>query len=66
MLSMTLAIINILPFPALDGGHFIFLLYEAVFRRPVSYKVQVVVQNVGIIILMLFMVYVVYNDILHI
>jgi regulator of sigma E protease len=66
MLSMTLAIINILPFPALDGGHFLFLLYEGIFRRPVSYKVQIVVQNVGIIILMLFMVYVVYNDILHI
>lgn len=66
MLSMTLAIINILPFPALDGGHFLFLLYEGIFRKPVSYKVQVVVQNVGIIILMLFMVFVVYNDILHI
>jgi regulator of sigma E protease len=66
MLSITLAIINILPFPALDGGHFMFLLYEAIFRKPVSHKVQIVVQNVGFIILMLFMVYVVYNDIMHI
>lgn len=66
MLSMTLAIINILPFPALDGGHFVFLLYEAILRKPVPHKVQMVVQQVGIIILMLFMVYVVYNDILHI
>lgn len=66
MLSITLAIINILPFPALDGGHFVFLLYEAIFRKPVSHKIQIVVQNVGFIILMLFMAFVVYNDIIHI
>lgn len=66
MLSITLAIINILPFPALDGGHFMFLLYEAIFRKPVSHKIQIVVQNVGFIILMLFMAFVVYNDIIHI
>jgi len=66
MLSITLAIINILPFPALDGGHFVFLVYEGIFRKPVSHKVQIVVQNVGFIILMLFMAFVVYNDIIHI
>jgi len=66
MLSITLAIINILPFPALDGGHFVFLMYEAVFRKPVSHKVQIVVQNVGFILLMIFMAFVVYNDIIHI
>jgi regulator of sigma E protease len=66
MLSITLAIINILPFPALDGGHFVFLLYEAVFRKPVSHKIQIVVQNVGFIALMLFMAFVLYNDIIHI
>jgi regulator of sigma E protease len=66
MLSITLAIINILPFPALDGGHFVFLLYEGIFRRPVSHKVQIVVQNVGFILLMIFMAFVVYNDIIHI
>ncbi|HEY3249703.1 MAG TPA: RIP metalloprotease RseP [Ignavibacteria bacterium] len=66
MLSITLAIINILPFPALDGGHFVFLLYEAIFKKPVSHKVQIVVQNVGFILLMIFMAFVVYNDIIHI
>jgi regulator of sigma E protease len=66
MLSITLAIINILPFPALDGGHFMFLIYEAVFRKPVSHKIQIAVQNIGFIILMLFMAFVVYNDIMHI
>jgi regulator of sigma E protease len=66
MLSITLAIINILPFPALDGGHFMFLVYEGIFRKPVSHKVQIAVQNIGFIILMLFMAFVVYNDIIHI
>jgi regulator of sigma E protease len=66
MLSITLAIINILPFPALDGGHFVFLLYEGVFGKPVSHKIQIVVQNVGFILLMIFMAFVVYNDIIHI
>jgi regulator of sigma E protease len=66
MLSITLAVINILPFPALDGGHFVFLLYEAIFRKPVSHKIQIVVQNAGFIILMLFMIFVVYNDIINI
>ncbi len=66
MLSITLAVINILPFPALDGGHFMFLVYEGIFRKPVSHKVQIAVQNIGFIILMLFMAFVVYNDIIHI
>jgi regulator of sigma E protease len=66
MLSITLAIINILPFPALDGGHFVFLVYEGIFRKPVSHKIQIAVQNIGFIILMLFMAFVVYNDIMHI
>lgn len=66
MLSITLAIINILPFPALDGGHFMFLVYEAIFKKPVSHKVQIVVQNLGFILLMIFMAFVVYNDIIHI
>lgn len=66
MLSITLAIINILPFPALDGGHFMFLLYEGIFRKPVSHKIQIVVQNVGFIVLMAFMAFVVYNDIINI
>lgn len=66
MLSITLAIINILPFPALDGGHFVFLMYEGIFGKPVSHKIQIVVQNVGFILLMIFMAFVVYNDIIHI
>jgi len=66
LLSMSLAVINILPFPALDGGHFMILLWEAVFRRPVSYKVQIALQNVGFILLIALMLFVIYNDIISI
>jgi len=64
LLSMSLAIINILPFPALDGGHFIMLLLEAIFRKPIPYKVQITLQYAGFIILLAFMLFVIYNDII--
>lgn len=64
MLSISLAVINILPFPALDGGHFVILLIEGIIRRPVSYKVQIALQNIGFIILLAFMLFVIYNDII--
>lgn len=66
LLSMSLAVINILPFPALDGGHFVILIFEAIFRKPVSYKVQIVLQNVGFILLIALMLFVIYNDIISI
>jgi len=64
MLSITLAIINILPIPALDGGHLVFLMYEAIVRREPSLKVRMALQQVGMIVLLLFMVFVIFNDIL--
>ncbi|MEO6694028.1 MAG: RIP metalloprotease RseP [Ignavibacteria bacterium] len=66
LLSISLAVINILPFPALDGGHFVMLIYEGIVRKPVPYKVQVVLQNVGFALLLAFMIFVVYNDIVSI
>ncbi len=66
LLSISLGVINIMPFPALDGGHFMMLLYEAIVRKPVPYKVQVVIQNVGFALLLAFMIFVVYNDIISI
>ena len=63
MLSLTLAIINILPFPALDGGHLMFLIYEAIFKKEFPLKARMILQQAGFYILMLFMVYVIYNDI---
>jgi len=65
LLSINLAIINILPFPALDGGHISFLVYEAVFRREVPVHVKLGLQKAGIVVLLAFMAFVVVNDIIH-
>lgn len=64
MLSITLAIINILPIPALDGGHLVFLLYEGIVRKEPSLKIRMALQQVGMLILLVFMVFVIFNDIL--
>jgi regulator of sigma E protease len=63
LLSISLAVMNILPFPALDGGHLIVLLYEAIFRRPLPSTIQIRIQQAGMAILLGFMVFVLYNDI---
>jgi regulator of sigma E protease len=65
LLSMSLALLNILPFPALDGGHLVFLAYEAVFRREVPAKVKIFIQQVGFILLLVFMAFVLYNDVIN-
>jgi len=63
MLSITLAIINILPLPALDGGHIVFVLIEAVIRKELPLKLKIAVQNTGLILLLVLMAYIFYNDI---
>lgn len=63
LLSVSLAVLNILPLPALDGGHFLLLVIEAIFRRPVPQKVQMVIQQIGVVLLMALMAFVLFNDI---
>jgi regulator of sigma E protease len=63
LLSMSLAILNILPFPALDGGHLMMLVYEKIFRREIPQNVKLGIQKVGVILLLAFMAFVIYNDI---
>ena len=62
MLSIALAVFNILPIPALDGGHLMFLLYEGITRREPSLRVRMAVQQVGMVVLLLFMAFVIFND----
>ncbi|MEM6265215.1 MAG: RIP metalloprotease RseP [Bacteroidota bacterium] len=62
MLSMILAFMNILPIPALDGGHVVFLLYEGITRREPSTKVRLIAQQVGMVIVLGIMVLVLFND----
>lgn len=62
ILSTALAVFNLLPFPALDGGHLVFLLIEAITKKPVSLKIQERAATAGFILLMGLMVVVFYND----
>lgn len=63
MLSVSLAVMNILPIPALDGGHLVFLIYEGITRKEPSLKVRMVAQQVGMGIMLLLFVFIFYNDI---
>ena len=64
VLSMALALMNLLPIPALDGGHAIFLLIEMVKGKPLSDKFMECAQLVGFVILITLMVFVFGNDII--
>ena len=64
VLSINLAIINILPFPALDGGRVLFLVIEKLRGgKPVSEKVEGVVHNVGFALLIALVLLVTYKDV---
>jgi regulator of sigma E protease len=62
LLSITLAILNILPIPALDGGHLVFLLYEGITRREPSEKVRMVAQQIGFFLMIGLFIFVMFND----
>jgi len=61
-LSLILAFMNLLPIPALDGGHVVFLLYEIVARKPAPEKVMEIAQVIGITLLLGLMVFALGND----
>jgi len=63
LLSMALAFMNILPIPALDGGHVMFLMYEIIARRKPSDKFMETAQKFGMIILLSLMAFVIFNDV---
>ena len=65
-LSLNLGIINLFPVPALDGGHFVTLLVEALRGKPLSPQVLRYTQTVGIALLLVLMVYATKNDIVRI
>ncbi len=62
MFSANLGVMNLLPFPALDGGRLVFLLWELVTGHPVSQRIEGAVNMTGMALLMTFMVFVVWND----
>jgi regulator of sigma E protease len=62
MISVNLGIMNIIPLPALDGGHLLFLFIELIRRKPVSPKVEARIHQVGFSLLMIFSCIIIMKD----
>ena len=65
LISVNLAVLNLLPIPILDGGHIFFFLIEAVLGRPLSLKKIELAQKIGLLAILSLMVVVFYNDIMR-
>ena len=63
IISLNLAYLNLLPIPALDGGHLLFLLIEKIQGRPVDEKLAESISNIFFYLLILLMFYIIFNDI---
>jgi regulator of sigma E protease len=61
-LSVTLGVLNLLPIPMLDGGHFVYYVYEAIFKKPVSEEFVKYATVFGLILLLSLMLFALYND----
>ncbi len=65
MLSLSLAILNILPFPALDGGRIVFVCIEMVLRRRLNQKIELLVNAFGFLVLFALILLITFNDVIH-
>ncbi len=65
IISINLGVMNLLPFPALDGGHVVFLAYEAIFRKPVPQKLYTILNVVGFALLFALLIAVMIKDIIQ-
>jgi regulator of sigma E protease len=63
VISVNLAILNLLPIPVLDGGHLLFLAVEAIRKKPLSERAVSIAQRVGIALILFLMAFAMYNDI---
>ena len=66
LLSANLGVMNLLPLPALDGGRLVFLIVEAIRRKPVNREVEGMIHFAGLMMLMMLMVFIMYNDFMKI
>jgi len=64
LLSLSLAILNIMPFPVLDGGHLVMIIVEAIIKKEIPIKIKMAIQNTGLVLLLLLMAFIIYNDII--
>ena len=63
LLSSNLGVMNLLPLPALDGGRLVFLIIEAIRRKPIRRDLEGMVHFAGLVLLMALMVYVMIHDV---
>ncbi len=66
IININLGVLNLLPIPILDGGHIFFLGIEAIRRKPLEEKFITVAQRIGLAIILLIMVFAIYNDLIRI
>lgn len=66
LISLSLGITNLLPFPMLDGGKFILLVFELITHKKIKPEIQVKIELLGLALLIMLAIYVTYNDILRI
>ena len=64
-LSVNVGVMNLIPFPAFDGGHLLFLIIEKIRRKPVSAKVEETLTGIGFVCLILLMIYVTFHDVIN-
>ena len=65
LLAIILAFMNIIPIPGLDGGHLVITIWEMITRKPVNEKVLTVIQNIGLVLLLLLLVVANGNDLIR-
>ena len=65
LLSLNVGIMNLLPFPAFDGGRILFLIIEKIRRKPIKMETENLIHNIGFFILLALLIYVTFNDILR-
>lgn len=63
VITINLGVVNMLPFPALDGGRFLMLLIEWIFRKPVPRKVESIINAVGLILLLGLSLFIAFQDV---
>ena len=64
-LSINVGVMNLIPFPAFDGGHILFLLIEKIRGKAVSSNVEATITGIGFILLILLMIFVTFNDVIR-
>ena len=65
LISLNLGIVNLLPFPALDGGRILLLAIESVRRKPISPKVETAINATGLILLLVLMAVITLKDVIN-